>query len=125
MNITRMPGSAASRSAVVVANGFAFTVATSDVETTSMYEQTRSTLAALDRQLAGAGVAKSRIVTAIVYIADMSRKAEMNRAWEAWVDMDHPPMRACIGAALEAGDLIEIVVTAVATPDAGASSSTV
>jgi enamine deaminase RidA (YjgF/YER057c/UK114 family) len=112
MQITRVPGRVKSRSQSVVANGFAFTVATSKVVSASLYEQTNSALAAIDAQLAALGLAKSRIVTAIVYIADMRQKPEMNRAWEEWVDFDNPPMRACIGATLEGDDLVEIVVTA-------------
>ena len=42
----------------------------------------------------------------------MKRKSEMNRAWDEWVDADHPPMRACIGVDLEPPPIIEIVVTA-------------
>jgi enamine deaminase RidA (YjgF/YER057c/UK114 family) len=42
----------------------------------------------------------------------MSRKGEMNRAWDEWVDRTNPPQRACIGVALEGQDLVEILVTA-------------
>lgn len=116
MNITRIPGSVATRSQTVVANGFVFTVATTHEETLSLYAQTKSALAAVDRQLAAVGIDKSRIVTAIVYITDMAEKPEMNRAWDEWADRANPPMRACIGARLEADDRIEIVVTALAKP---------
>ena len=44
----------------------------------------------------------------------MAGKPEMNRAWDEWVDMTNPPQRACIGAALEADTLVEILVTAAA-----------
>ena len=37
----------------------------------------------------------------------------MNRAWDEWVDMKNPPMRACIGVVLEPPHIVEIVVTAV------------
>ena len=49
---------------------------------------------------------------ATVFITDMGRKPEMNRAWDEWVDKANPPRRACIGAALEDKDLVEILVTA-------------
>lgn len=58
------------------------------------------------------GTDKSKILTAIVYIADIKRKAEMNRAWDEWVDMKSPPMRACLGVELEPPHIVEIVVTA-------------
>jgi enamine deaminase RidA (YjgF/YER057c/UK114 family) len=58
------------------------------------------------------GTDKSRILQAIVYIADITRKDEMNKAWNEWVDRANPPMRACLGVDLEPPHLIEIVVTA-------------
>ena len=42
----------------------------------------------------------------------MSRKPEMNKAWDEWVDMANAPQRACIGVALEDKDLVEILVIA-------------
>ena len=51
-----------------------------------MYEQTAKALARIDESLALCGSDKSKILSAIVYIADMKRKGEMNRAWDEWVD---------------------------------------
>src|SRR3954454_16698462 len=110
--ITRIPGSAPTRSRAVVANGIVNAVATSSDKTASLYAQTRRALAAIDKSLVDAGTDKSRILTATVYITDMSRKEEMNRAWDEWVARDTPPIRACIGVALEGQDLVEILVTA-------------
>jgi enamine deaminase RidA (YjgF/YER057c/UK114 family) len=112
--ITRLAGSAAGRSSAVIHAGLVFTVATAKKKSPSLREQTRDALAALDARLAQAGSDKSRILSATVYIADMTRKAEMNEAWMEWVDPDNAPQRACIGAALEGDDLIEIVVIAAA-----------
>jgi enamine deaminase RidA (YjgF/YER057c/UK114 family) len=42
----------------------------------------------------------------------MSRKPEMNKAWDEWVDMANVPQRACIGVVLEDKDLVEILVIA-------------
>jgi hypothetical protein len=47
-----------------------------------------------------------------VYVTDIAKKSEMNRALQEWVDFDNPPQRACIGAALEGNDLVEIVAVA-------------
>jgi enamine deaminase RidA (YjgF/YER057c/UK114 family) len=110
--IQRLAGSAPTRSRAVVHDGLVFTVATADKKTPSLYEQTRSALAAIDKNLAEAGTNKSRILSATVYITKMADKPEMNRAWDEWVDVANPPQRACIGAALEDGTLVEILVTA-------------
>ena len=110
--IQRFPGSAAGRSSAVIYNGLVFTVATAKNKSASLGEQTRDALKALDTRLSEAGSSKSRILSATVYITDMARKAEMNAAWDQWVDPDNAPQRACIGAVLDGDDLIEIVVIA-------------
>ncbi|MCW5774543.1 MAG: RidA family protein [Rhodospirillaceae bacterium] len=112
MAIKRTPGSAAGRSRIVEHDGLVYTVATARAKVPSMRAQTADALARLDENLAAAGTDKSHILTATVFIADIKRKAEMNEAWLAWVDMANPPQRACLGVALEGDDLVEIVVTA-------------
>ena len=112
--ITRFPGLTPTRSRAVVHDDLVLTVAVApDPVTPSMYEQTVKALARIDESLAMCGTGKSKILSAIVYIADMKRKSEMNRAWDEWVDSKNPPMRACIGVELEPPHIVEIVVTAV------------
>ena len=110
--IKRTPGSVATRSKAVAHNGIVYTVATARKKVPSLYEQAKDALAAIDANLMEAGTEKSRILRATVYITSMADKAEMNRAWDEWVEMANPPQRACIGAVLEGDDLIEILVTA-------------
>ena len=110
--IKRYSGTVPTRAKTVVHNGLVYTVATAPNKSAALYEQTREALAAIDRNLAEAGSSKSRILTATVYITDMGRKPEMNRAWDEWVDMKNPPMRACLGVELEPPHIVEIVVTA-------------
>ena len=112
--ITRFPGLTPTRSRAVVHDDLVMTVAVApDPVTSSMYEQTARALARIDESLALCGSDKSRILSAIVYIADMKLKGEMNRAWDEWVDTKNPPMRACLGVDLEPPHIVEIVVTAV------------
>jgi enamine deaminase RidA (YjgF/YER057c/UK114 family) len=111
--ISRFPGLTPTRSRAVIHDNLVFTVAVApDPVTASMYEQSVKALKRIDESLALCGSDKSKILTAIVYIADMKRKGEMNRAWDEWVDTRNPPMRACIGVDLEAPHIVEIVVTA-------------
>jgi enamine deaminase RidA (YjgF/YER057c/UK114 family) len=112
--IQRIAGTVPTRSRAVRHDGLVFTVATAATKSPSFYEQTRETLAAIDRNLADAGSHKSRILSATVYITDIKQKPEMDRAWGEWLDMANPPQRACIGAALEGDTLVEILVTAAA-----------
>ena len=112
--IDRLPGYTPTRSGAVVHGDLVLTVAVApDPVPSSMYEQSVKALARLDETLARCGSNKSKILSAIVYITDIKRKGEMNRAWDEWVDLKNPPMRACIGVDLEPPHIVEIVVTAV------------
>ena len=110
--ITRFPGLTPTRSRAVVHEGLIFTVAVSPDPDPSFYDQTRKALKRIDESLAMSGTDKSRILSAIVYIADIGHKEEMNKVWDEWVDRANPPMRACLGVDLEHPHLVEIVVTA-------------
>lgn len=110
--ITRFAGLTPTRSRAVMHDNLVFTVAVSPDPSPGYYEQTRNALARIDESLAMCGIDKSRILQAIVYIADIAMKPEMNRAWDEWVDLKNPPMRACIGADLEPPHVVEIVITA-------------
>jgi enamine deaminase RidA (YjgF/YER057c/UK114 family) len=112
VTIQRFAGAVPTRSRIVAHDGIVYTVATARSDSPSLYEQTRSALATISRNLEDAGTTKSRILTATVYITDMSRKADMNRAWDEWVDLANLPQRACIGVTLDGNDLVEILVTA-------------
>jgi enamine deaminase RidA (YjgF/YER057c/UK114 family) len=110
--IERFPGAVPTRSRAVAYGGIVYAVATAKNKSAPLYEQTKDALVQIDSTLAEAGTSKSRILRATVYITDMSRKPEMDRAWDEWVDRANPPQRACIGVALADKDLVEILVTA-------------
>lgn len=110
--IERFPGPVAGRSAATAYQDLVFTVATSPEKSPLMKEQTAGALRQLDERLALAGSDKTRLLSATVYITDMSRKAEMDEVWTEWVDPAHPPQRACVCAGLEGATLVEITVVA-------------
>jgi enamine deaminase RidA (YjgF/YER057c/UK114 family) len=111
--ISRLPGYTPTRSRAAVHDDLIFLVGVApDPVPSSMYEQSVNALAGIDETLAQCGSDKSKILSAIVYITDIKRKEEMNRAWDEWVDRKNPPMRACIGVDLEPPHIVEIVVTA-------------
>jgi enamine deaminase RidA (YjgF/YER057c/UK114 family) len=77
--------------------------------------QTREILASIDELLAQAGTDKSKILTATVWLSDISTWSQMNEEWDVWVDRENPPARAAIEAALAAPEcLVEIMVVAAA-----------
>lgn len=76
-------------------------------------DQTREILAMIDEILAEAESHKSKILSATIYLSDISTFAEMNSAWDAWVDKANPPARATVEAKLVAPDYkVEIAVIA-------------
>lgn len=81
--------------------------------TLPMKGQTEQITRKLDRLLAMAGSRKENLLTAQIFVTDMSAKAEMNEAWCDWLAPDDLPTRATIGVAdLGPGVLIEIIVSA-------------
>jgi len=81
----------------------------------SVTAQTEAILARIEALLARAGSGKSRILQATIWLADMADFAEMNAAWDAWVDPAHPPARACGESRLATPDYrVEIIVVAAA-----------
>jgi len=79
----------------------------------SVEAQTRTCLAEVDRILAEAGTDKTRILSAQIWLADMSTFAEMNKVWDTWVPAGHTPARATGEAKLATPDYkVEVIVTA-------------
>ncbi len=75
--------------------------------------QTRDILASVDKLLAQVGSDKTKILQAIIWLADMGDFAAMNKAWEAWVPQGNAPARATGEAKLAAPKYkVEIIVTA-------------
>ena len=75
--------------------------------------QTQQILDKIDGYLAQAGTDKSKLLQANLWITDMANFADMNAVWNAWVDPDNPPVRACVRADLAVPELlVEIMVTA-------------
>jgi enamine deaminase RidA (YjgF/YER057c/UK114 family) len=58
--------------------------------------QTAEILRSIDALLKEAGSDKSRLLTAVIYLADMRHKAQMDEAWLEWVDPQNTPARACV-----------------------------
>ena len=81
----------------------------------SVAEQTRVTLQKIEDLLGSVGSSKNRILSATIWLADMTDFAEMNSVWDAWVELGHEPARACGEAKLASPELkVEILIVAAA-----------
>ncbi|HEY0837406.1 MAG TPA: RidA family protein [Azospirillum sp.] len=101
-------------SQMVVHNGTVYLAGQVADETSGgVEEQTRQVLKQIDALLAEAGTDKSKILSATIYLVDIATFAEMNKAWEAWVDPANTPARATVEAKLAAPKyLVEVQVVA-------------
>lgn len=75
--------------------------------------QTAEVLAKIDHCLALAGSQKAKLLTAVIWLRDISDFDRMNTVWDGWIDPAAMPVRATVEARL-AGDAyrVEIMVTA-------------
>ncbi|PWJ86090.1 enamine deaminase RidA (YjgF/YER057c/UK114 family) [Mesorhizobium loti] len=81
--------------------------------TGNVASQTRDILAAVDELLAKAGSDKTKILQAIIWLADMTTFAEMNAEWDKWVPQGNTPARATGEAKLATPEyLVEVIITA-------------
>lgn len=113
MEITRH-GSGTRMSMATVHNGVVYLAGqVADDPTASMHDQTQQVLDKIDVLLISVGSEKSKILSAVIWIVDVGTFDEMNAVWDAWVDTENLPVRACVGAALAApGLVVEIMVIA-------------
>lgn len=112
----RRSGTSNILSTFVVANGIVYVAGITPRDcTVGVTAQTADILAQIDAILAEAGSDKSKILTANIWLRDISTFAEMNVAWTAWVDPKALPARATVEAKLAREDiLVEIMVQALA-----------
>ena len=75
--------------------------------------QTRDVLAKIEALLAEAGTNKSKLVAVNIFLPQIGDFETMNRIYDAWVDPERLPARACVEARLADPDL-RIEITAVA-----------
>jgi enamine deaminase RidA (YjgF/YER057c/UK114 family) len=79
----------------------------------SVGEQTKDILKQIEGFLAKAGTDKSKLLSANIWLTDISTFNEMNAVWDAWVSPGNTPARATVEAKLAAPQYkVEIMVTA-------------
>tara|TARA_R110001583_G_scaffold6598_16_gene33446 strand:- start:1031 stop:1384 length:354 start_codon:yes stop_codon:yes gene_type:complete len=76
-------------------------------------EQTRTMLAKVDGLLERANSNRESILSATIYIKDMTLFSAMNEIWDNWVPEGFAPARACVEASMASPELlVEISVVA-------------
>jgi enamine deaminase RidA (YjgF/YER057c/UK114 family) len=62
--------------------------------------QAQQILAQIDALLAEAGTDKSKLIFVQIWLADMNDYGVFNEVWDAWVDPQNLPARACVQSPL-------------------------
>eukprot|EP00573_Skeletonema_grethae_P001927 CAMPEP_0201688136 /NCGR_PEP_ID=MMETSP0578-20130828/1900_1 /ASSEMBLY_ACC=CAM_ASM_000663 /TAXON_ID=267565 /ORGANISM="Skeletonema grethea, Strain CCMP 1804" /LENGTH=117 /DNA_ID=CAMNT_0048172345 /DNA_START=52 /DNA_END=402 /DNA_ORIENTATION=+ len=101
-------------SKIVIHNNIVYISGQTDGTTSDIKNQTANVLAKVDDLLAQANTDKSKLLTASIWLKDISRDfKDMNDVWNGWVDPDNKPVRATVEANMAREQLlIEVQVTA-------------
>ena len=116
--IERIRGvAAAGRSDSAAYKDLVWSVATASDKHLDLPGQTLQTLNKIESNLIELGSDKTKIVSAKVFLSNISDKPIMDEVWREWIgdDPDNWPQRACLGVSLDDQYLIEVTVTAVRT----------
>ena len=89
-------------SQAVVYGGLAFLAGQVAVDApgAGVAEQTRNILERIDALLESIGTNRTRILSATIWLADISTFQEMNAVWDAWVPAGHASARATVESRL-------------------------
>lgn len=81
--------------------------------TPDIAEQTAEALKRVDALLVEAGSSRSRILSALIHLKDVSQFRAMNEVWEAWLPPDVAPARTTVQACLASPEILfEITIVA-------------
>ena len=113
MSVTRLHPGARMSAAVIHGDTVYLSGVVSRDLSADVHGQTEQILHRIDELLAEAGSSRARLLSATVWLRDISTFDEMNKAWVAWVDPGNPPARATVEARLAHPDYrVEIMVIA-------------
>jgi len=113
MSIQRYETGARMSRAVVHNNTVYLCGQVAEDRTAGITEQTQTMLAKVDALLASVGSDREHILSATIYVKDMSLFADMNAVWDNWLPAGHAPARACVEAKMASPELlVEISVVA-------------
>lgn len=112
--ITRIAGNARMSAAVIVGNlAFLKGVTPRADAGDDVVSQTKDVLVQTDALLAKVGSDRTKLVSCMIWLKDIGNVKAVNEIYDAWVDAENLPVRACVQAAMGQDRYeIEIQVTA-------------
>ncbi|QQS13494.1 MAG: RidA family protein [Rhodospirillales bacterium] len=113
MSITRIEAGARMSKAVVHGDTVYLAGIVADDTSQDVKGQTRQILATIDALLAKAGSDKSKLLSANIWLTDITTWSQMNKVWDAWVSPGNTPARATVETKLAGPQYkVEIMVQA-------------
>ena len=113
MAIKRVNAGPRMSSAVVHGNTVYLAGLTADDTKADVKGQTKQILDKIDKFLKEAGTDKSKILSANIWLTDITTWSQMNEVWDAWVAPGNTPARATVQSALaRPTNLVEIMLVA-------------
>ncbi len=100
---------------LVVHNGVARWVevaSDSSQDTTGQIEQI---FHQMESMLVEIGARKSDLLEVLIFLSNLEDVGILNNAWDAWIDSENPPSRACVGVQLQGSLKAEFVIQAAVT----------
>ena len=85
-------------SAISICNGIVYLAGQTADDKSSFSDQAEAMLSKVDALLFEAGSSRECILSATVYLKDMSYFSEFNEIWEEWMPEGKAPSRACVQA---------------------------
>ena len=85
-----------------------------DIDSKDVATQTSEVLKKIEKLLLQAGSNKNKILSANIYLSDISYFEEMNKVWDNWLPVNCAPARATVEAKLAFPELlVEICIIAI------------
>ena len=97
---------------VVVHRGVAHWVEVAEDMSLDARGQIALVLTQIDATLETIKSDRTRLLQVLVYIAEINDGPILNELWDAWVPVDHPPVRAMVQVGLGKSCKVEMVVMA-------------
>jgi len=114
LSITRIGTADPRMSNIVIHNSVVYISGQTDTIAENIAGQTQHVLNKVDDLLKQAGTSKSNLLTASIWLKDISRDFKpMNDVWNKWLDPENKPVRATVESQMaRPAILVEIQVTA-------------
>ena len=117
--ITRIGTEDPRMSRIVIHNNTVFLSGQTAAAEDGIEAQSKAVLEQTEALLQRAGVTKSNLVTASIWLKDIKRDFKaFNEVWNGWIDPENKPVRATVEAPMARESiLVEVQVTAAAAAD--------